>query len=186
MKNWLAPPLVIAVLFALSGCHCQDIGGTDITIPTSDLTRPELQVTFQMPDGAVITRPTSNENNPFLTGEVGDVIRVPTDGTILISARSVDPQGAKEIKIFAAEKTCSESGATVSCSGPDLLSGPSASSVDTDPPGGKGCTVIQAIHSVDVYRTAGATTASNEWEIWLEGLNFGGQSTRSGFFYLSR
>src|ERR1700750_2790187 len=89
----------VALLFGLSGCHCQDIGGTDITIPTSDSTRPKLVVKFQRPDGIIITRTKSPP-----PGE--DVITIPHDGTILITARSIDSQGAKEIKIFAAERTC--------------------------------------------------------------------------------
>jgi len=191
VKNWLTAFLIVAFLFGLLGCHCQDIGGTDITIPTSDSTPPALEVKFQMPDGTIVTRTTSPA-----AGE--DVILVPDfpphpgapyQGTIIITARSIDRQGAKEIKIFAAEMNCSFSTFSSTCSAPGLLGGPSASSVNTDPPGGPGCSVIQAIHTVDVHSSPLITAPDessyyNRWEISVEGVNFGGRSTFIGFFYL--
>jgi hypothetical protein len=184
VKNWLAAFLIVAFLFGLSGCHCQDIGGTDITIPTSDSTPPTLEVKFQMPDGTIVTRTTSPAAGEDVI-VVPDHGHLPFAGTIIITARSIDRQGAKEIKIFAAEMNCI--GPT--CSSPGLLGGPSASSVNTDPPGGPGCSVIQAIHTVDVHSSPLLTAPDeighyNQWEISVEGVNFGGQSTFIGFFYL--
>jgi len=136
--------------------------GSQVTIPSTDSTPPaEVVVDFHRPDGTLTTvTSTAPPASATITSATG--------GTVTLIARATDPEGVKDIQIWAAEKDCH--GGT--CSGPGQLGAPNAANPDNQAAGAKGCT--QRLVTLNVQIGAGGTVSQ---EVHAVGVNFAGGQT---------
>ncbi len=186
MTNWHRAPtlaMAVSVTIILTACTTTGqrfcLGGSEITIPTTDSTPPAVTIDFHMPGGSVVTRVPGDGLPREIT--------VPTNGVVTILAFTNDAQGVKDSQIWAAARTCSGDGQNESCSGPGGLGTPSADNAEPNSVGQVGCTLRIAKQNVPVNSVTTQTrTGSVSQEVSARGVNFGGQTTRTPIYMLSR
>lgn len=166
-------------LVVLCGCkssHCSV--GSETTIPNNDNSAPTVVgIDFHMPDGSLVSRKPGDGLSTQIT--------VPTNGDVTVIVAVKDDQGVQDAQLFAATIDCSvdPNSGLESCSGPGLLSGPTASNPETNTAGGVGCTQRLVTQKINI---SASSTGSNSAEITAKGINFGGQKVNFGTFTLGR
>ena len=179
LKHIIAYAWVLLLLVALSGCtttgHC--FVGSEISIPNNDTSSPVIGIDFYMPDGSLISRTPGDG--------LSNQITVPTNGEVTVIVVVKDEQGVKDSQLFAASKNCSLDSTTntATCSGPGLLSGPTASNPESNSIGEVGCTQRLATQKINITETP---TSWNTVEISAKGINFGGQEVNTTIYILGR
>ena len=168
------------LLAVLCGCrtasHC--FVGSQISIPNNDTSAPSIAgIDFHMPDGTIVSRKPGDGLSTQIT--------VPSNGDVTVWVVVEDQEGVKDSQLFIAPIECSIDPAneTESCSGPPLLSGPTANNLETNGVGGAGCTQRLTTQKVSITQSS---TGSTSAQVTAKGINFGGQPVSSTKYVLSR